>query len=546
MAADSPTIDRDMRSPIRGQFRTDPDARHVYAEGAGIARIIPFAVAEPIDAEDVVALLRWAAEEHQSLIPRGSGSSMPGGAVGSGIIVDLSRFTELGDVNVAAQSITAGAGVTRRRIEHSANAVGLRFPVDPSSGAFATIGGMASTNAAGARTLAFGATRRWIRALDCVFADGSRETVRRGAPINSMGPTLARWNEAAANVRQRAQRVATHAVRKESSGYGVRDFAESGELIDLLVGSEGTLALFTSVELSLAPMPRQTASILAAWKSLDASVVGAALARDHHAAACELLDRTFLDVAAAGGALPIPEGSEAVLLVEIEDDVDAAARARALAQAFESAGATSVQLGLDAESEESLWALRHAASPILSRLDPHLKSMQLVEDGCVPPARLGDYVRGVREALQLQRLRGVIFGHAGDAHVHVNALIDVREIDWRERARRFCEAVVELTATLGGTLAGEHGDGRLRTPWLDRVWEPSALALFADIKEIFDPRRILNPGVKVATDGADILAANKYDPSLAPLSRRAREVLDRVERERAYDSSRLELLKGVG
>lgn len=542
MDADHRTAKSTLRSPIRGEFRTDQDARDVYAEGAGIARIVPRAVAVPIDEEDLESLARWAFAAGAPLIARGSGSSMPGGAVGDGVIVDLSRFRALGEVDVDARTVRAGAGVTRGRVETAANAVGLRFPVDPSSGAFATVGGMASTNAAGARTLAFGAMRRWVRGIDCIFADGSRAVVRRGEPVPDIGEVLARWKSDADDVREQASRLVVHDVRKESSGYGVHDFARSGELIDLLVGSEGTLAFFTSLELQLAPIPKQTASLLASWGTLDTSVEGAACARDHAVAACELLDRTFLDVAATDGALPVPDGTEAVLLIEIEDDADATARARSLARALEALGATSVQLGLDAESEEALWKLRHAASPILARLDPHLKSMQLVEDGCVPPHKLGDYVRGVRDALDRVAMRGVIFGHAGDAHVHVNALVDVRDADWRERTRQFCDDVVSLTASLGGTLAGEHGDGRLRTPWLARTWSAEARALFDRIKEIFDPTQILNPGVKHHGDNVDILAVNKYDLALPNLSPRARAVLDRVERERGYDTFRLEAI----
>lgn len=550
MSAESPTIDSLERSPIRGEFRRDADARDVYAEGAGIARVVPQAVAVPLDTDDLAALVRWSAATRIPLIPRGSGSSMPGGAVGNGVIVDLGQFRELGQVDVDARRIRVGAAVTRAHIESAANARSLRFPVDPSSGAFATIGGMASTNAAGARTLGYGATRRWVHAIDCVFSDGRRVFVRRGERVRGDGDVLRRWLAAADSIRAKAQRLTPHAVRKESSGYGLHAFAASGELVDLLVGSEGTLAFFSSLEIGLAPLPKETASILAAWKSLDAAVRGAALAREHGASACELLDRTFLDVAASGGALPVPEESEAVLLIEIEDNANAGERARALARKlareFEAIGAAGVQLGLDDESEEALWALRHAASPILSRLDPHLKSMQIVEDGCVPPERLGDYVLGVRAALARVAMRGVIFGHAGDAHVHVNVLVDIREPDWRERVRRWSDEVIALTASLGGTLAGEHGDGRLRTKWLARMWSADALALFEEVKDVFDPLRILNPGVKTSGATLDVLAVNKYDPALPPLSPRARNVLDRVERERAYDSSRLQLLEGLG
>lgn len=532
---------------IDGIFRTDDAARGVYAESAGVLQRLPRAVAVPTDGDDLQVLVRWAAAERVPLIARGSGSSMSGGAVGDGVIVDLSRLAALSPVDVVRRTVWGGAGVLRCDVEHAANGVGLRFPVDPSSGTFATIGGMAATNAAGPRTLAYGAMRRWVEALDCTFADGSRATVRRGVPLPAGVPALDRWLQVAEECRQAARALPAQRVRKESSGYGVHDFAASGELLDLLVGSEGTLALFSAVEVRLAPVPRATASVLASWPSLDLGMAGAALAREAGAAACELLDRTFLDIARAGTSLPVPNEAECVLLIELEDDGSqgggaVADRARELAAACEREGAASVLVGLDAESEEALWALRHAASPILARLDPHLKSMQLVEDGCVPPERLGDYVRGVRLAMERARLRGVIFGHAGDAHVHANALVDVRDDDWRERVRLLFDQVVALTASLGGTLTGEHGDGRLRTPVLDRTWPPEARALFSRIKAAFDPAAILNPGVKVPAGGDDPLVGIKYDPLLPPLPDAARRTLVRVERERGYDRHRLEML----
>ena len=201
-----------------------------------------------------------------------------------------------------------------------------------------------------------------------------------------------------------------------------------------------------------------------------------------------------------------------------------------------------MRIALDEPTETELWELRHAASPILSRLDPSLRSMQFIEDGAVPPARLADYVRGVRESLARNGIRGVIFGHAGDAHVHVNPLIDVSASDWRARMARVLDEVTELVARLGGTLTGEHGDGRLRTPLLERVWFEDARARFALVKRCFDPSGLFNPGVKVPVPGERALEQIKYDPSLSPLSAAASAVLARVDRERGYARARLELL----
>jgi FAD/FMN-containing dehydrogenase len=531
----------------RGIFRTDDSARAVYAEAAGIARVIPRAVAVPASGDDVIALVQWAAAEGLPLIPRGSGSGMAGGAVGDGVVVDLSRLAAIGPVREDELRLRAEAGALCGEVDAAARARGLRFPVDPSSAPFCTIGGMISTNAAGAHTLRAGAMRAWVHSLDCVLADGARVTLVRGErPPDS--PILDRFlaDVAPELLRAERERPAVHdGVRKESSGYALAEFARSGDLVDLVVGSEGTLAIVLAAELRLEPLPGATSSLLGAFPSLEQAVEAAARARGAGAAACELLDRTFLDVAASGGAtLPLPAGTEAVLLAELEaaSPVEAAGAARALERAFHAAGASEVMLALDPVTEHQLWALRHAASPILSRLDPHLRSMQVVEDGAVPPERLADYVRGVRRALEAIGTRGVIFGHAGDGHVHVNALVDVESPGWHARLEGLLDDVTALTASLGGTLAGEHGDGRLRTPLLSRVWSAEATARFASVKQAFDPAGVLNPGVKVPLEGQAPIGAVKYDPALPPLPADARAALARVERERAYARFRLDLL----
>jgi FAD/FMN-containing dehydrogenase len=531
---------------FRGVFRTDASARAVYSEAAGIAQILPRAVAVPADADDVVALVRWAARTRTPLVPRGSGSSMAGGAIGDGVIVDLSRLAVLEPVDAARRTVRCGPGALRDAVDAAARGAGLQFPVDPSSGAYCTVGGMASTNSAGAHTLRYGAMRPWVEALDCVFADGSRAEIRRGGAAPDV-PALRRFlaDAPALVAAERATPSRHEGVRKESSGYGLAAYSESGDLVDLLVGSEGTLVLIVGLELRLTPSFAATASVLGAFASLDDAVAGAGGARDAGASACELLDRTFLDVARRGGApVPVGEGIEAVLLAEVEGATaaDVSTRARELAAGFRTAGATVVILALDAATETAMWELRHAASPILSRLDPALKSMQFIEDGCVPPHRLAEYVRGVRAALDRQGIRGVIFGHAGDAHVHVNPLVDLRDAQWREKVDALLDEVTALSARLGGTLSGEHGDGRLRAALLPRVWPAASLARFAAVKRAFDPNGLLNPGAKVALPGERAVDRVKYDPALPPLPASARQVLARVERERAYARFRLDLL----
>ena len=532
---------------FRGVFRTDEAARAVYSEAAGIARVMPRAVAVPVNEGDVAALVRWARESATPLIPRGSGSSMPGGAIGDGVILDLSRLRDVESVNVTDRTIVVQPGVLRAEVNQAVAAQRLRFPVDPSSGAFCTIGGMVSTNAAGSHSLAFGATRPWVRSLRCVFDDGTIAVVRRGVEAPRRVPAIERFlsvGHPAIVSAEESDRARHRGVRKESSGYATFEYARSYDVVDLLVGSEGTLAIVVGIELSLVPAAEATSSVLGAFDSLERAVDAAVRARESGAVACELLDKTFLDVARAGSTHDVPADAEAVLLAEVEGPSAsrAADAAREIASLFERAGATTVRVALDEPTETELWELRHAASPILSRLDPSLRSMQFIEDGAVPPERLADYVRGVRESLARNGIRGVIFGHAGDAHVHVNPLIDVSAKDWRDRIALVLDEVTALVSALGGTLTGEHGDGRLRTPLLERVWSDAARERFFLVKRCFDPTGIFNPGVKVPERGERALGEIKYDPPLPPLPAAARAALTRVEQERAYARSRLELL----
>ena len=518
----------------------------MYSEAAGIGRARPNAVAVPLNVDDVALLVRWARDSGHAIVPRGSGSSMSGGAIGEGIALDLSRLRGLHEPDVSARCIRADVGVLRGELDRHAKAAGMRFPVDPSSGEFCTIGGMAATNAAGPHSLRHGSMRPWVLALDCVFEDGTTATVRRGERPPERIAAIRRFMQNVHPVLLDGDAGGSHPeVLKDSSGYALGLYAQTLDLVDLLVGSEGTLALFTAVEVALIPVVVASGSLLVSFRTLEQAVEAAIASREAGAAACELLDRTFLTIAAkAGGALPVSPDADAALLVEVEsDDSTSATRAiNQLAELFHSLGAADSIVASGHRHEAELWSFRHAASPAIAKMDPALCSMQFIEDAAVPPRGLAAYVRGVRVALERADTLGVIFGHAGDAHVHVNPLLDMSRRDWRDRVEQILLEVTDLVARLGGTLTGEHGDGRLRTPLLDRVWTPEARARFAMIKGAFDPANILNPGVKIPLAGQKAIGLVKYDPTLDALPPAARNALQIVERGRAYSRFRLDLL----
>ena len=531
---------------MRGTYRIDPRARAAYAEGAGIYRIVPSAIARPVDAADLQRLVRWAAAVRAPLVPRGAGSAMGGGNVGDGIVVDLTGLTHP-PVRLRPEHriAHAGAAVTCAELNRAGSAYALRLPPDPSSGKWATLGGMLSTNAAGARSVKFGSVRRWVQAADLITADGQAARLERGRPAPAGIAAFDRFAAGAAPaIRAAADLVRARfpRTRKNSSGYALDAWLESGDLLDLVIGAEGTLAIVTAADWRLDRHAGASAALRISLASLDAlgGVVETLLA--HEPAAVELLDRTFLDLVGTHGASPrAVRGVEAVLLVEMEaeNQPSAAAAVLAAAEAVRPA-ALRVETAVEDADMRRLWAIRHAASPILAGLPEDRRSLQVIEDGCVPVARLGEYVRAVRDAAARRKLDVVLFGHAGDGHLHCNLLPEVARAGWEAEVASLLEEVTGVVVALGGTPSGEHGDGRLRAPLLERVFGAEVVALFAKVKEAFDPQGILNPGIKLGH--APPIARLKTGVAAAALPADIAAALRSIERDAAYATPRLSLL----
>lgn len=522
--------------PMRGIFRTDRRSRAAYAEAAGIFRILPAAVCVPADREDVVAVIRWAATHDVALVPRGAGSAMGGGNVGSGVILDLTALPSRLDVDPERRAARTSASVHLSDLNLQADEHGLRLPPDPSSSAWATVGGVVSTNAAGARSVRYGSVRRWVEALEMVTADGEVVELRRGARADAVA--IDRFEADGGDaIRAASEQVAARfpRTRKNSSGYALDHYLATGDALDLVIGAEGTLGVVTAVEWRLDRVPPVRGGLKVVLRSLDdlAEIVQALLGSDP--SAVELLDRTFLELVGERGA-------EAVVLVEVEREAEGEVRGavEAAAKAVR-ALAASVEMGLTPEGVQRLWALRHAASPILAGLPEERRSLQVIEDACVPVARMGEYVRAVREASSARGLPVVIFGHAGDGHVHVNLLPRIVDADWETRAALLLEEVTDVIVRLGGTPSGEHGDGRLRSSLLTRVYGGDIVSLFGKVKQGFDPLGILNPGI-ILPSGEPPLSHLKVGSGAVGLPEDIARELRWIEQSAGYARSRLELV----
>jgi FAD/FMN-containing dehydrogenase len=526
-------------------FRTDERARAAYAEGAGIYRILPAAVCLPADRQDLVSLVGWASTHRVPLVPRGAGSAMGGGNVGEGVIVDLTGLARLLEIRPAERTAVTSANVTLAELNIAADHHGLRLPPDPSSGRFATLGGMVSTNASGARTVRYGSVRRWVQAIELVTATGEVLELRRGAGSGDRSAETVRRIEAdvAPAVAAAHGLIAARfpRTRKNSSGYALEDWIASGDLLDLVIGAEGTLGFVTRVDWRLDPLPAHRAGLRVELRSLDdlVKVVAALLACEP--SAVELLDRTFLELVSH---TEIGEGFaavEAMLLVEIERD-DPRSLRQAVARAVDTMRpwAAAVDTALTAESAARLWELRHAASPILAGLPEDRRSLQVIEDACVPLERMGDYIRIVRRVTSARDIAAVIFGHAGDGHVHVNLLPRVGRAGWEQGVAGVLEEVSDAVLRLGGTPSGEHGDGRLRAGLVPRVYGDEIVGLFRRVKQAFDPLGILAPGV-ILPSGEPAITRLKVGGQAIPIPDDIARALREIERKGGYGRCRLEL-----
>lgn len=514
---------------------TDPRTRAAYSEGAGIYRIIPGAVAIPAGIADLVELVRDAERNRSPLIPRGAGSGMPGGNVGRGTIVDCSQGFRVLEVDSVRRIARAGAGVTWAEVNAAARVHGLRLPPDPSSGAFATSGGMVATNAAGPRSVRYGSVRPWVQAIEVVGAGGQQRWMRRGA---GSGERFSLVSDDRRLITDRFPKT-----RKNSSGYALDAFAASGDELDLFVGSEGTLGIVTTVEWRLDPVPPESAGAALTLGSLDDLGEAVAYLATLDPAAVELLDRTLLEfVAAAGGE--VHPGSECLLLVEFERQTSAAARG-VVGDAVRGLRHLTLQAdtALDRAGLERVWGIRRLASPALARLPETRRSLQVVEDGCVPTARLSGYLAGLRAAAARREMPVAIFGHAGDGHVHVNALPDLTRPGWRESLQALYDEVQDLLVRLGGTPSGEHGDGRLRAGTLERFFGPELMRQFRDVKAAYDPQSIFNPGVILPAADWAPLADLKVGDDAAPIPDDIASRLRDLERSGGWATPKVDLIR---
>ena len=504
---------RDLRRSFAGEVDSSPFLRRCYAGAAGIYAQVPRAVAFPRSAADVEAALAFCRREGLALTARGAGSGMAGNNVGRGLVLDFTRHLHhVLDVDPDG-AVRVEPGATYDGLNQVLHARGRVLPPNPSSGAFCTLGGMVANNASGMRSVKYGSTAAWLTGARGVWGTGELLDARRKpppgegeAPAGVGGSVESRLGALFREALPESPRWLS-GVAKNSAGLRVWA-AWDGTRVDpleLLAGSEGTLAVLTELRFRTAPLPGGRGLLLAAFGSLEDLVRAVERVRPLEPSGVEFLDRTFLDALRAADptvAEVAPPGAEAVLFVEMEGETQAAAAAlagEALA-ALRGVARGGARLARTEAEARGLWAFRRGASPALVRRHPGRVPLQFVEDCAVPPARLAELLRGLRAVFDRAGVPAALFGHAGESHVHANPLFDVGDPDLPRRIERVADEVCALVERLGGTLSGEHGDGLARAAFARRRFGEAA-DFFAAVRRICDPDGVLNPGKIIPAPG---------------------------------------------
>jgi FAD/FMN-containing dehydrogenase/Fe-S oxidoreductase len=496
----------DLKGLIKGELRFDPLTRALYSTDASIFEVTPLGVVAPRDEEDVQALVRYAAEHGVPLVPRGAGSGLAGEALGPGLVVDFSRYFR-GIVQVGADTVRVQPGVVYRELNERLAREGRRFAPDPASGSYCTVGGMLATNASGTRALGHGYTRDHAVSLRAVLDTGDVAELGWERRSPSAGPAGHAQDIAlavAALLEQHADTVRQSRPRTPFNrcGYLLHDVLGPGHLdmARLLVGSEGTLALFTEATLRTVPLPGGRSAVLLGFESLDAALEAARASLATGPVACELIEHRLLTLSrgsdAALAAL-VPPGAEVVLLIEYEADSpgEASCLAGDLAARFSGAVGQAViaRVATESEAVDRLWKVRDAALPSLYGMRGGAHPVPLIEDVGVPVEELPGYLRRVQEVLQQHETTASFLVHAGTGQVHTRPFVDLREPKEVARLWSIADAVHGLAIELGGTVSAQHGTGLARTPWVARQYGP-LYPVLREIKAIFDPKQIFNPG----------------------------------------------------
>jgi len=536
-------IAADLSKVVRGDVYADIVHRAAYSTDASIYRIVPACVVAPRDAGDVVAAVKYARDEGIAVVARGAGSGLAGEALCSGIVFDMTRHTnKIISVDEDGARVVCEPGVVLSDLNNYLAEYGRKIGPDPSSANRATVGGCVANNSTGAHWLQYGYMSEHVESIEGVLSDGS--LVQFGNDVDPMEVKDERVRSiagACARLISQNEAVIKRALpktKRNRCGYNIGGVHHDGriDLARLLAGSEGTLAVFTKITLRTVAVPAAKGLLQLEFDSLAKMAEAVPVIVGSGAAACELMDRSLIDLAYK--ALPeyrdiLPAGAAAVLTVEHTGQDEDEVREK-IERTDSAVGeiASGRRVVLDAAEQARIWKSRKDAGPLLYRQRSRRHPAEFMEDVSVNNEDLGAYLAGLEKIGKKYDIKMSFFGHAGDGELHVRPNLDLGEAADVEKMRAIAEEVFSLAWSLGGTISGEHATGLVRAGFVRRQYGDEYYELLCHVKKIFDPADLMNPG-KIINSDADAMVKNL---------RRADKILPgKIETELLFDKDELAL-----
>lgn len=511
-----------LQEHLVGEVMISADARRYFSTDGSILAVQPAVVVYPRSENDVrkVSRFTWQLAERGRVIPitaRGAGTDQAGAALGNGIILafpaHMHRILELDDKSGV---VVVEPGTSYGKLQQALHTHERFLPPYPPGLEYTTIGGAVANNATGEKSVKYGSTRDFVKSLRVVLANGevietsrlSKRDLSKKLGLSTFEGEIYRAMDALLEESQPVLDKMVLSVTKNSAGYFLDDVKRrdgSMDLTPLFVGSQGTLGIITEITMETEQFNPLSTLLMAHFDDLEKAQRAVLELRDlpEMPSAIEMVDGQLLAVVDKINpnllkdivTKPFPK---ITLFVEFDNPSDRLQKklAKKARKVLEQA-ATSVQVETEPLKQEQLWKVRQSSSTVISQSEGGARPLPIIEDGVVPPERLREYIEGIYQLFERNHLQAAIWGHAGDGNLHVQPVLDLAQVGDRQRAFRLLDEYYALVISLGGTTSGGNGDGRLRAPYLEKLYGSEVYALFTKIKQIFDPYGTLNPGVKM-------------------------------------------------
>lgn len=531
-----------LQEHLLGEVFSSADMRRYFSTDGGVFTVTPSIVIYPRNENDVRKTTRftWQLAERGRVIPltaRGLGTDQAGAAIGNGIVLvfpaHMNRILELD--NKSGQ-VTIEPGINYGKLQQTLHTHGRFLPPYPSSIEFSTVGGAIANNAGGEKTIKYGSTRDYVKSLRVVLANGevietkrlSKRELGKKMGLSTFEGEIYRALDALFEENHEIIEKMQPGVTKNSAGYDLWDVKRkdgSFDLTPLFVGSQGTLGVVTEAVIDSEPHNPNTTLLVAHFDSIQTAQEAVLELRNLSdiPSAIEVVDDNllnFLDQHHPNQLKGIVEKpfSKLIVLIEFDNNNDRVQKRMAKkAQKILDKYQVKYQVETDRHKQDQLWKIRHSAAAVISHTEGNAKALPIIEDGIVPVEKFDEYLQGVYAIFNNYHLRTAIWGHAGNANLHMQPFLDLSQVGDRQKVFKVIDDYYKMVIGMGGSTSGEHSDGRLRAPYLELLYGPEAYALLQKVKQIFDPYGTLNPGVKIDVSVDDIKPLLRHEYSMTHL-----------------------------